>query len=436
MDDHMHILQMTIYEAIHGVNREKAPPIKLYDFTYEVGSGGDRLPRLLLRSDNTFRQDCLVIKIPHSMKPLRGTLCPLALSGRFDGLFICSRCFFGVRETTFPAVLLLFQEINKNRTVQGRGCTAGHSFVSLYHEPHSTDVFSRRRRRTTLTQIVTEATFVKTRNGRPALCVEGYKFYVRGFQKMRRRDYESKRMRWRCVSFTRGCKGFAVTQNRAVIEMSQNHNHPADRKSNVDYENEKMRWRCAHNARGCRGYAITQNRAVVELSEDHNHPADIYGHTRSTELRIGCCPIARNDGATDLSSNNKRNEASTRSYFLTIGNSSDRASHLTLRGPCPPRIQGPSPRDNKYSLLSFIDEIFFTTTQRGQRALWLKGYKFTTHYGYDRKMRWLCSHRQGCRAYVYTIDDVVVKTKNEHTHQRPIQEGHGGHDPPWSESLS
>ncbi|GBP56740.1 hypothetical protein EVAR_36994_1 [Eumeta japonica] len=33
----------------------------------------------------------------------------------------------------------------------------GHSFVSLYHEPHSTDVvFGRRRRRTSLTQIISQ----------------------------------------------------------------------------------------------------------------------------------------------------------------------------------------------------------------------------------------------------------------------------------------
>ncbi|GBP14960.1 hypothetical protein EVAR_6612_1 [Eumeta japonica] len=36
------------------------------------------------------------------------------------------------------------------------GSARGDSFVSLYHEPHSTDVFSRRRRRTTLTQIVSQ----------------------------------------------------------------------------------------------------------------------------------------------------------------------------------------------------------------------------------------------------------------------------------------
>ncbi|GBP35275.1 Zinc finger BED domain-containing protein 5 [Eumeta japonica] len=56
------------------------------------------------------------------MERLRDTLCPLALWGRFDGLFICSDCYFG-----------------------------------LGHEPHSTNlVFGRHRRRTPLTQIVSQ----------------------------------------------------------------------------------------------------------------------------------------------------------------------------------------------------------------------------------------------------------------------------------------
>ncbi|GBP60234.1 hypothetical protein EVAR_44609_1 [Eumeta japonica] len=39
------------------------------------------------------------------MEPLKETLCPLALRGRFEGLFICSHCLLDVHNTWWGVVM-------------------------------------------------------------------------------------------------------------------------------------------------------------------------------------------------------------------------------------------------------------------------------------------------------------------------------------------
>ncbi|GBP12169.1 hypothetical protein EVAR_6353_1 [Eumeta japonica] len=55
------------------------------------------------------------------MESLRETL---PTRGRFDGLFMCSHRFLGVRTPISSKFFFCFREINKNRMVHGQGCKA------------------------------------------------------------------------------------------------------------------------------------------------------------------------------------------------------------------------------------------------------------------------------------------------------------------------
>ncbi|GBP14862.1 hypothetical protein EVAR_75446_1 [Eumeta japonica] len=90
----------------------------------------------------------------HSTEPLRETLCLPALRDRFDSLFICSNCFFGVCRPLSSKFSFILG--NKLKSHCARSGLYGRSLVSLYREPHSTDASSQRCRGTSLMHIVSE----------------------------------------------------------------------------------------------------------------------------------------------------------------------------------------------------------------------------------------------------------------------------------------
>lgn len=58
-------------------------------------------------------------------------------------------------------------------------------------------------------------------------------------------------------------------------------------------------------------------------------------------------------------------------------------------------------------------------TKRGARMLKLSGFTFRVHkMNRNKSTRWWCSRYMatGCKAYVVTIDDEIVKSVNEHCH--------------------
>uniref|UniRef100_A0A2H1VUJ4 SFRICE_007504 n=1 Tax=Spodoptera frugiperda TaxID=7108 RepID=A0A2H1VUJ4_SPOFR len=66
---------------------------------------------------------------------------------------------------------------------------------------------------------------------------------------------------------------------------------------------------------------------------------------------------------------------------------------------------------------------FFITSRRGNTMINFQGYNFylkknsyTT--GFQPKQRWVCTTHfgRGCKAIIYTIENVIVKVDNYHTH--------------------
>ncbi|KAL0881509.1 hypothetical protein ABMA27_001360 [Loxostege sticticalis] len=70
-----------------------------------------------------------------------------------------------------------------------------------------------------------------------------------------------------------------------------------------------------------------------------------------------------------------------------------------------------------------IGAAFFVMSQRGNSLISLEGYTYY-HKRNERdknqkKQRWVCSTHfcRGCRAVLYTIDDVIVTAKKDHNHE-------------------
>uniref|UniRef100_A0A2H1V0M4 SFRICE_016431 n=1 Tax=Spodoptera frugiperda TaxID=7108 RepID=A0A2H1V0M4_SPOFR len=60
----------------------------------------------------------------------------------------------------------------------------------------------------------------------------------------------------------------------------------------------------------------------------------------------------------------------------------------------------------------------FLESKRGRHIISIGGYRFCRQTTNGAKTRWFCStaHHKGCRAAIYTIDDIIVKINNEHNH--------------------
>ncbi|PZC77005.1 hypothetical protein B5X24_HaOG203956 [Helicoverpa armigera] len=58
----------------------------------------------------------------------------------------------------------------------------------------------------------------------------------------------------------------------------------------------------------------------------------------------------------------------------------------------------------------------FTTSRRGKRMISLNGYNYYQVRVNGRRSRWACSthHRNGCRAAIKTVDDVIVFINEDH----------------------
>lgn len=71
-----------------------------------------------------------------------------------------------------------------------------------------------------------------------------------------------------------------------------------------------------------------------------------------------------------------------------------------------------------YSHYLFI-EPFFIETKGGGRVMVYHGYKFNRHRRTGPKTRWFCNkhHHLGCRAALYTIDDIIVRVNDKHNHR-------------------
>ncbi|PZC77009.1 hypothetical protein B5X24_HaOG203960 [Helicoverpa armigera] len=62
----------------------------------------------------------------------------------------------------------------------------------------------------------------------------------------------------------------------------------------------------------------------------------------------------------------------------------------------------------------------FTTSRRGAPAISVYGHIFHKHRTSGAKTRWWCQRvTHGCTAVIFTIDDEIVKTSNEHNHPPP-----------------
>ncbi|VVC90644.1 unnamed protein product [Leptidea sinapis] len=63
----------------------------------------------------------------------------------------------------------------------------------------------------------------------------------------------------------------------------------------------------------------------------------------------------------------------------------------------------------------------FTLSRFGRPVIQIGDMRFNLHFKakHGSARRWLCNKRRttGCRACVITIDDVIVKVKNQHNHQ-------------------
>lgn len=71
-----------------------------------------------------------------------------------------------------------------------------------------------------------------------------------------------------------------------------------------------------------------------------------------------------------------------------------------------------------FKVLIFTDPIF-VTTNRGTGKLQIGHNKYLKDYWNSRgsKTRWRCYKKNiGCKAHIYTIDGVVVKTGGSHNH--------------------
>lgn len=68
----------------------------------------------------------------------------------------------------------------------------------------------------------------------------------------------------------------------------------------------------------------------------------------------------------------------------------------------------------------FLSAIF-VTSQRGNSLIRYKGFTYyhkKSRYGPSVKKRWVCSTHfcRGCKAVIYTIDDIIVSVKSDHNH--------------------
>ncbi|KOB69730.1 Modifier of mdg4 [Operophtera brumata] len=72
------------------------------------------------------------------------------------------------------------------------------------------------------------------------------------------------------------------------------------------------------------------------------------------------------------------------------------------------------PKQNIY----VSDKPVFSVSPRGARIMIMGGYKYTVHIQKGMKTRWFCAtHRNHrCNAALYTVEDVVVKYGNQHSH--------------------
>lgn len=63
-----------------------------------------------------------------------------------------------------------------------------------------------------------------------------------------------------------------------------------------------------------------------------------------------------------------------------------------------------------------VADAAFVASRRGQKMLYFNGRNFNKCTEFGSKVRWRCSKRNGCKAYVTTVEDRIVKFHDEHNH--------------------
>lgn len=91
------------------------------------------------------------------------------------------------------------------------------------------------------------------------------------------------------------------------------------------------------------------------------------------------------------------------------------------------------PTSNHHNLKKLKSEAYFSNkisvaefirSQRGKQLVKYRGYTYSIHHGLNSgKIRWRCSthHSLGCNAYLYTCNGIIIAMKNDHRHERVMQ---------------
>uniref|UniRef100_A0A2H1VPW3 SFRICE_004116 n=1 Tax=Spodoptera frugiperda TaxID=7108 RepID=A0A2H1VPW3_SPOFR len=125
----------------------------------------------------------------------------------------------------------------------------------------------------------------------------------------------------------------------------------------------KTRWRCSTNQhKGCKAVIFTVDNTIIKINNNHNHSA-VFSTSRTgrTLILIGGYRFCR---------------------------------QRTLGG------------------------AVFSTSRTGSKLIKIGGYSFCRHRSSGVKTRWNCStgNFKGCKAAIYTIDNMIVKINNDHNH--------------------
>ncbi|XP_063367580.1 FLYWCH-type zinc finger-containing protein 1-like [Cydia amplana] len=139
--------------------------------------------------------------------------------------------------------------------------------------------------------------------------------------------------------------------------------------------NHQVRWCCStHGSIGCRATLYTLHNTVIHEKRGHNHPPHEAEFVTSRQGNR----VLRLNGYSFYSDGTKIHNTHTRPVFQT--------------------------------------------TSRGGRMIVMGGYKFFRQVTYGPKTRWFCSGQgRGCKAVIFTVDDEIIDSKNEHNHYPPTK---------------
>ncbi|KOB68644.1 Uncharacterized protein OBRU01_18001 [Operophtera brumata] len=246
--------------------------------------------------------------------------------------------------------------------------------------------------------------YIKSRQGNTQLCVDGYTFCAKRIN--------GPKVTWVCSSHN--YKGCRATVNRLSID-----GYTFCVKG---VSGHKTRWVCStHNCKGCKAIVHTVEDTIFVKSLRRgstllwiNGYTFCYQSKSKSKIRWVCS-----------THNSRKCYASLNTSLLNL-NVAENSSVLTALHSGFNKKQG-SGQDG-YALPIATKNVMlwpiFTTSQRGNTQLCLGRYTFYNKKGTSNtltafKKRWVCSTHfpKGCKAAVYTVDDVIVSVKNIHNHE-------------------